>query len=299
MRLAKKNLLILGMMLAAPAFAVETLDAWDAYKDHLIAKNVAGDETGAAKYLDDARSKTRGDSSDLANFVNEDVEQGLKSDDPRLERAIKFLTGNKQETYCRNVGLVEINAQHKDGTKSHVVLGNQRREMGDSYAWVKDGTWNYELTNGYRPTMRSDLWMVSSSENSYRMKERRDQKNSNDLDTGDYQANWTADRSRLSNSFKSHGEVFEPFPMYMANDFHTWGGNQSLGRLISFKVGFEKVKTGINVHGFGYKILLKSKQTVAKHLPEVSVTNSSGSATIYNDCFQVDYDIQFEGLGKK
>ena len=197
MSLGKRSLLMFGMMFTVPAFAVETLDAWDAYKDHLTTKHVVGDEAAAANFLEEARSKTRGNSSDLVNFANAEVGHSLKSDDPGLQRAIKFLTGNKQETYCRNVGLVEINAQHRDGTKSRVVLVNQHREMGDSYAWVKDGNWTYELTNGYRPTIQSDVWMVSSSENSYRMKERREQRNSDELDTGDYRSSWSPDGSQV------------------------------------------------------------------------------------------------------
>ncbi|MGE0174027.1 MAG: hypothetical protein AB7T49_14615 [Oligoflexales bacterium] len=296
MKFAKQHFLALGLLLARPALCVESLEAWDEYKKHLVAKHLDGDATESEDSLTHARSKTRDDSSELAGFINEEQMGKLEADDPRLKRAIAFLTGKKQEFYCKNVGLVEIKAQHKDGTESHVVLVNQRREMDDSYAWVKDGSWTYELTNGYRPTTRSDLWMIASSPTSYSMKENR-KLNSDKPDTGDYMHSWSLTDSEQHTSIHTKGKVLEPFPMYMANDFHIWGGNPSLGRLIDFRVGFEKSRT-FPERGFGYKILLKSKQTVSRQLSELEVTDSSGSSTAYSDCFQVDYDIQFESLGK-
>jgi hypothetical protein len=296
MRCKNASRIVLGLMLSSRVWAVEALETWDAYKDHLVALHLDNDRPSADKYLDQVRLKTRKSSSDLSEFAYGSKSESNRVDDSKIQKAIDFLTGSKQEIYCKNVGLVEIKGKHNDGTKSHLVLLNSNRVINDSYANIKDGNWVYELSSDYRSAAISDSWVISSADHSYLMKERREQLDSKNPDTGRYEASWRADGSKHSNSFSTHGEVFEPYPMYMANDYHVWGGNVSLGRMIEFKVGSKKEISKISQRGFGLEILLKSKQTVSKKLPTVSVESSNGRIANYQDCFQVDYEIQFDRL---
>jgi hypothetical protein len=283
--------IVMASFVSSPLFAIESLKAWDEYGMHLTAMHLDGNEKESKKHLDAARTALRSDQSPVAQFIAQDGRDSQDEQSDRLTKALKFVTGSKQEVYCRDVGLVKLKAFHNDFTTTDLTLKDNHRQKVQNYADVMDGSWTYELKTGYRPASKSDLWIVSASERSFRQKERRDHGDGATPDMGDYTANWDELGKRVKSSFSTHGEQLEPFPMYLATDFHAWGGNESLGRTIHFTVGYEDRKSDLVERVSGMSIPLTVSRKVSRHFQEYTVTSNSGLTHKYSNCMQVDYII--------
>ncbi len=277
-----------GMTLAAE----ESLEAWDAYREALTARNVNGDEEAAQEALRRASRQIRDPGSELANKIKTDLMDSKNAN--ALETLIsKFLTGKKTEFYCRGVGLVEMKGEHNDGTSSHVVLKDNNRVLADDFARIQSGTWVYELSNGYRAASDSTLKVLKSDENIYIIEENRIKKQHDDF--GQYtlvhKKNKKDQMSWHNTSSSNDGEVLEPTPkVFLATGFHMWG-NESMGLNIDFREGFKDRFEVTLERSHGKVYIGDVSLLVSEHLPEVKTTDSKGKVREYQDCFKVDIDI--------
>lgn len=213
----------------------------------------------------------------------------------QLTKAINFVTGSKDEYYCKNIGLVLINATHNDGTESKLVLTDSSRVAPSSYAVMREGRWTYALDTGYREPIESELWINEASRNNFNVEELRTRKNGKDKGHWKYQWSHSKKSRNRSASTSSDGNGKEPVPMYMALDYHLWGADD-LGYGIKFEVGatesFRSEKGTFSSNG----IKLKTERKVVEHLDKLTVKDFSEKERTYQDCFKVNSKIEFYGL---
>lgn len=219
---------------------------------------------------------------------------GVKASDD-FEKAIKFATGKKEETFCKGVGLVFSEAFHSDGTISKLVLGDSKRTLAtDSYSIMYEGRWTYQLDTGYRDPIKSEIWINSADENHYDIQELRN--NPKGKDKGKWLAKWNA--GSFSNSFSTKGSVKEPIPMYMAVDYQAWG-TPDLGYRIDFKIGAtQKISSHESTLRHG-KINLIAERAVKRKLKIYQTKDFDQKIKTYNDCFLVETNIKFAGIERK
>ena len=159
---------------------------------------------------------------------------------------------------------------------------------------MKGGDWIYELDTDYRESIRSNLWVLSATPNSFHIKELREtQRGTDDLDA---KVSWDEKNSRTS--ITSHGQSNEPIPMYMGFDYHFWGA-RDLGYKIRFQVG-NKDKTTSSEHTYGDKFInLTADREVAEHLESFKYVDTNGNNYTYSDCFRVHMKINFVNIEEK
>ncbi len=208
-----------------------------------------------------------------------------------LDKAIKFATGQKDEIFCKNVGLVFQEGRHNDGTISTLKLISSNRDLGGTYSQIKSGDWIYEFDSEYRDPVNSESWLDESTDHSYKMREFRRKENGR-FDDGKWSVSWYG--TGYSSSTSTHGESFEPLPMYMANDYAMWG-TYDMGFKIKFEVGYkDQVKDRQN--GSSKIIVLATDREVIEKLPKYSYQDAAGGFHEYPDCFKVRSDIKLDKL---
>lgn len=219
---------------------------------------------------------------------------GVKANDD-LQKAIKFATGRKEETFCKSVGLVSSELYHNDGTTSKLFLGNGKRSLvKNSYSIMSDGRWNYQLDKGYRDPVKSEVWVNSADEQHYDIQEYR--KSSNGKDKGQWTAEWGNDS--FSTNFKTKASIKEPIPMHMAMDYQAWG-TPDLGYRINFEIGdTQKMSARESTFGHG-KIILESIRKVVKKLNKFKMKDLDQKERKYKNCFLVETKIKFAGIENK
>jgi hypothetical protein len=229
---------------------------------------------------------------DLYKEVKEIMRQ-LGDGNPQfpLDKAIKFATGRKDEIFCKNIGLVFLEARHNDGTVSTVRLINSNRELGGTYSLIENGSWVYELDTEYREPIRSESWLDEATDHSYKMKEVRN-RGEGRIDHGKWTRSWN--KNGDSGSYSTRGETPEPLPMHLANDYPLWG-TYDMGFKIQFSVGF-KDKVSDRQTGAPKAILLKTEREVVAKLLKFAYTDAKGNNHEYPDCFKVRSIIQLDRL---
>ena len=208
------------------------------------------------------------------------------------DESIHYATGVKDEIYCKNVGLVYLQAQHNNETTSEVHLINSNRELNGSYSIVLSGDWVYELITSYRKPIRSESWIVKGTPKSYSISEVRQNKNG-DFDEGIWKTSWDSDGA-YSLETKLKGETEEPTPMHMANSYNNWG-TYDMGFKIHFKVGYKDSISG-RCNGLISTIQQKTQRSVDEWLNQFNYTDSSGKKHTYSDCFKVHSIIELDKL---
>lgn len=270
------------------AFALNDYDLSRSYMEVLKEKHLNGNVQNARKLAQDQLQRLPNDSEIANNFAAEAYEErdGL----PQLLIAkVKFLEGTKKEVYCKNLGLVHMEGNHQDGTKSslrirdYAIIG----QSGD-YATRTAGNWVFELTNGYRRNTPSNVVLVSGTSNSYELLEMR-RHGQGEIDVGDYKFRLEGEKEK--HNYHTRGEVLEPWPMYMATDFQLWG-SPDLGLKLKFFPGYKDVNESTQ-SGNGYRIFLRSERKVGNHLATYSFVDSTGGSSSFEDCFPVETKISF------
>ncbi len=209
-----------------------------------------------------------------------------------LTKAIKFVTGRKEEIFCKNIGLVYAHYFHNDGTESQLILTESKRKLEKgSYSVITEGSWKYQLDTEYRKPIESDLWINDGDSTSYDIREAR--KNG---DKGSWKQYFKPGSNYGSNS--TSGDVKEPLPMYMAFDFQVWG-TPDAGYGIDFKVGAtDKTTAGENTFVNG-RLFLASERVVKKKIQNFQKKDFNNQLHKYNDCFQVNTKIQLASIRPK
>ena len=159
---------------------------------------------------------------------------------------------------------------------------------------MNGGRYKYVLTTGYRQKTESEAWINSGNANHYDLEELRI--HDDGRDTGKWSAKFSPGSMR--SRYSTRGNVKEPIPMFMANDYHAWG-TRDLGYQIKFKVG-ETDNQDAHENAFGSKrILLQTKRVVRRHTPTYTVQMRGQEPMVYKDCFIVESTIAFAGLEDK
>lgn len=278
-------------LLSALVANANDLDKMKTYNEIQRLINVQGDKNTAldlAKKLRSQMSKEDKLYSEIDSLIIY-----LKDGNPNypLEKAIQFATGTKDEIYCKGVGLVYLIANHNDGTTSELKLISSSRKFINDYSIVKTGDWVYELDTGYRDPVKSDSWLESSTESSFKFSELR-KRTKNEVDKGTWQASWAAKDKKYN--YHTSGDTPEPLPIYMANDFHLWG-SYDLGFKIKFKVGSKDQLSGFE-SGAPKDIILKTNREVTEKLAHFEYKDAAGVSYKHADCFKVKNDIQLDKL---
>lgn len=225
---------------------------------------------------------------ELYGQVSNLLEAEEKRDRFPLEKAVKFATGKKEEIYCKDQGLVHLIAFHNDGTESTVKLVQSNREMGGTYNHLKSGDWVYEFDTGYRDPVLSQSWVEKSSEQSYIIRELREN-DEGQIDKGRWEAEWSEDgRGR---SFSTSGKSLEPLPWYLGNDYHLWG-SWDLGFKLEFKVGYRDEMRS-KVSSTKKRFFLKTDRLVSEYLENFGFHDSKKIFYSFEDCYKVESNIQF------
>lgn len=290
----KKLITVAFTTLTMSAFA-NGLDVAHRYQDAMEAHKVDQNNEKAKLILEEVLGDISNDHP-LFNDVYKsylDYSGVQKSDD--LEKAIKFATGRKEETYCKDIGLVFSKGFHNDGTISRLFLGEGKRTLGKhSYSVMNEGRWTYLLDTEFREPIKSEVWINSADKNHYDIQELRNTPKGKDK--GKWTAKWK--EGSFSTSFHSKGSVKEPIPMYMAMDYQAWG-TPDLGYRINFKVG-DSQKTNSNESTFGHgRLLLTGERTVKKKLKFYTTKDFDQKVRKYNDCYLVETNIKFAGIEQK
>jgi len=263
-------------------------------RDVLQLRYLAGNDDEARKLAQNLKQKQSSESSLSAAIRTQVAElENKKGHEADLDAKIKFVTGVKTEYYCQGKGLVELKAEHADGTKSHVVLLSSSRVMLDnSFAQMASGDWVYEFSDGYRSTSRSDDWIIASTPTSYEIKESRTRPNG--TDSGDYKSNFKSPK-HVSKSFGTQGDVKEPVPMFLAMDFVKWG-NYDLGYKIQFKNGFADSQKASESGDISHDLSLLSNRKVGQKISKLTTTDATGTKRTYEECFPVTYNISVDKI---
>lgn len=286
-----KLLLLKCSIFLALAANANQLDQMKTYNEIQKLINVQGDKNTAL----DLSKKLLAQLNKEDKLYNEvsDLIVYLKDGNPNfpLEKAIKFATGTKDEIYCKGIGLVYMIAKHNDGTTSELKLISSNRKFSNDYSIIKSGDWIYELDTGYRDPAKSESWIETSTENSFKLKELR-RRNKGEIDEGTWTADWSSGKTEFH--YHTKGDTPEPLPIYMANDYHLWGG-YDLGYKIKFKVGSKDQLNG-HEQGAPKRILLKTDREVTEKLEHYEFKDATGTNHKHADCFKVRYDIKLDKL---
>jgi len=275
---------------AGSSQARNQLEDFEDYRSFLETKHVKGDAQLAQNQL--SRLVDRLPSGDFlkAHIVTHDLAENTATPDPD---ELAYATGRKKEYYCKGKGLVLAEGEHSDGNWSKLVLLSSVRRMdSDQYAIVQDGSqWIYELSNSFRQPAQSEVWQTYGRENAFNIMEVR-RLDHGKVDQGSWDYQWSDGGFRSRHSVT--GEHLEPVRnLFMATQYHLWG-SVHLGYDLKFEVGYKDInKWRANGDKSGNFPVL-SEREVAKHYPELTVTDSTGADHIHSDCYRVDMTLTYD-----
>jgi hypothetical protein len=267
----------------------------DQFKEALKLENVDGKKEAALQILRDLATQVAPNEELYSKVQNEISKLDPNNGQFELHKAVKFATGKKTETYCEDVGPVEVSVEHNDGTKSRVILisGSRTFSNGNRFSQIKGGSWVYELTNGYRPKpVTSEVSAIGGTPTSFSIDEIRpfDQ---NHADKGHYEGTISSDSKNTKLDFHTQGDVREPSPMFLGTDFLVWA-NPDAGYAIDFKEGAVSFTEATETGG-PKKLVLQGKRTVGALLKEYSYKDAKGKVHSYKKCYPVRYEVSLKG----
>lgn len=285
----KTTAALITVLVSSNSLAANDYELALGYQQALEARHLNGDANLAARRAQEALAKAPRENR-FTDALSQIAYEGEGQDVPQeIKEKIKFLTGSKRETYCRGYGLVHMDATHDNGTKSSLRMHDASiTGETDEFAERSQGSWTFKLTNGYRKETASNLSLISGNSNSYEIIETRRFPDGK-VDSGIYKYRFSEGNTNFS--FRTRGNVLEPWPMYMALDFQTWG-SPDLGLKLKFEEGY-KDKDEYRESGNGYNVWLQSEREVGKHIPEFSFSDKDGGIHNFSDCFPVDVKITF------
>ncbi len=284
--------LLIGVSIVINSVAATSFDRANTLKEELRLNHVDGKKEEAIRLAAQLAQAPIDEPFIQATLQDELRGLDAKVTEASMDKAIKFITGRKRELYCADQGLVEMTAEHNDGSSSRLVLIRSNRKMkAGSYALIEDGDWAFELSNSYRRPSISELWMLDATPSSFHVKEVRNRANGNP-DTGEFISSWT--NHRQSTNFGSQSEGHEPLPVHMAADYQLWG-NSDMGFKINFQPGYKDTQED-HVTGPAKDFHLKSERIVGELVPKVTIKDSAGTARDYRNCYPVKYQISLKQL---
>ncbi len=288
---------VIGLCLALLSLSsfAGNLDIAHRYQDALDAEKVEQNGEKARVLLEEILGNISNEHALFDDIYKSYLRVSNIKDDDEYKNAINFATGRKNETFCKGIGLVYSEAFHNNGTISKLYLAENNRVLANgSYSVMTEGRWKYYLDTEYRLPIKSEVWINSANENHYDIQELR--QTADGRDRGKWTAKWK-DGSFTGNS-STKGNTQEPIPMYMAIDYQAWG-TRDLGYRINFKVG-ETQKTQGNVSTFSHgRIRLTGERVVKKKLKMFSTTDFDNITRDYKDCYLVETQIMFSGMGSR
>jgi hypothetical protein len=277
-----------------PVSAASLLDDADAYRQVLVAQHVHADIEGARRGIKKLLDTTS-DDAPLASALRGTAAELDASEGGDARAEIAYATGRKSEFYCRARGLVLAEGHHEDGTASRLVLiSGERRVAPDEYSRMTGDQWVYELTDGYRPPSRSQVWMTYGAAREFNIFEVRT-RGDGAADRGSWSSRWSRPGDR-EHDFSVTGTALEPVRMYMAMHYHLWG-SWDLGFDLRFEPGYHDTQFLWVSGNTLRRIYLRADRVVAEALPHLSVTDAAGAAHEYDDCWRVDLAIAQDPQG--